>query len=347
MSGGSNRSHNRRNPPDLTRFSDNEPYSSTSSDDLGPDLEKSFLAASSEESSVVSTRRKLQRRRRQGSQTVGRLITPPLESSESNQGQSASMVTPRRRTSASRGSRSAPVSMRERMPMSTRTTSAYGIGPIPFQDTSNARPDRQSSRTPRKQRASGMRGQGTLISPPQSPRREREMTPATVFTNLSDEQSTRSGSSRVLGAFVGFATEVVATTLKIVRKPLGVIVALYILIVIMSSAGNYIADTVFAVLSPLCYIPGVAALNIIPYCKYVMVDSEGDETRAGKGRKHRLWTGRYVAPDYPQLINLQSEFEEILGHSAMGYALALSMKNAEISIRDLSTLVRVSKLICK
>ena len=45
-------------------------------------------------------------------------------------------------------------------------------------------------------------------------------------------------------------------------------------------------------------------------------------------------------PRYPELIDLQTRFEEIMESSANSANLALDMKQSEVAVRDLNTLVR-------
>lgn len=45
-------------------------------------------------------------------------------------------------------------------------------------------------------------------------------------------------------------------------------------------------------------------------------------------------------PRYPELIDLQTRFEEIMESSATSANLALDMKQSEVAVRDLNTLVQ-------
>jgi hypothetical protein len=45
-------------------------------------------------------------------------------------------------------------------------------------------------------------------------------------------------------------------------------------------------------------------------------------------------------PRYPELIDLQTRFEEIMESSATSANLALDMKQSEVAVRDLNVLVR-------
>jgi hypothetical protein len=50
------------------------------------------------------------------------------------------------------------------------------------------------------------------------------------------------------------------------------------------------------------------------------------------------------SPDYPAFLHLQSRFEKILADSAVDPGLALNLKRSEAAVKDLTVLVRLSKL---
>lgn len=51
--------------------------------------------------------------------------------------------------------------------------------------------------------------------------------------------------------------------------------------------------------------------------------------------------------DFPTLMNIESSFEKIVDSAAGGSALARVMKQSEMAVSDLSTVVRYSELKCK
>lgn len=103
----------------------------------------------------------------------------------------------------------------------------------------------------------------------------------------------------------------------------------YTLIVLVMAAGIGIAKTMVVhsvsnALSPLCNIPGAGFLNL-PFCDVVH-------------------DGRRGPVEFDKLVITQSNFEDILEASVHQAALPLAMKNSELSIRDLRTVVRHSSL---
>ncbi|THV91914.1 hypothetical protein D6D27_05205 [Aureobasidium pullulans] len=104
----------------------------------------------------------------------------------------------------------------------------------------------------------------------------------------------------------------------------------YGLIVVMMAVGMGVAKTMVVhsvtnALSPLCNIPGAGYLNL-PFC--------GLSNHAGARGP----------VEFDKLVVTQSNFEEILEASVHQAALPMAMKNSELSIRDLRTVVRHSSL---
>lgn len=58
-------------------------------------------------------------------------------------------------------------------------------------------------------------------------------------------------------------------------------------------------------------------------------------------------TNRASYADFPTLMNIESSFEKIVDSAAGGSALARVMKQSEMAVSDLSTVVRYSELKCK
>ena len=101
----------------------------------------------------------------------------------------------------------------------------------------------------------------------------------------------------------------------------------YTLIVLVMAAGIGIAKTMVVhsvsnALSPLCNIPGAGFFNL-PFCDI---------------------NDRRGPVEFDKLVITQSNFEDILEASVHQAALPLAMKNSELSIRDLRTVVRHSSL---
>jgi hypothetical protein len=94
-----------------------------------------------------------------------------------------------------------------------------------------------------------------------------------------------------------------------------ILLAIYLVLVFFSYSASYLATTALSALTPLCSVPFVGSR--LPLCE---LPSEQQ-------------------PRYPELIDLQTRFEEIMESSATSANLALDMKQSEVAVRDLNTLV--------
>jgi hypothetical protein len=122
--------------------------------------------------------------------------------------------------------------------------------------------------------------------------------------------------------------EVVAGALRVLKKPLSYLLAIWLLFGLLLMVRNLVTNSVYASLSPVCRIPGASLLNL-PFCPVYRVDTTN---------------GPPPTVEFDQLMTVQSKFEEVLEESAGGVSLPLDMKRGEASIRDLRQLVRYSHL---
>lgn len=97
------------------------------------------------------------------------------------------------------------------------------------------------------------------------------------------------------------------------------ILVIYVLIVMVSYTASFIASMVIAGLSPLCSLP---LATMLPVCQRIQLTST-----------------KIQEPRYPELVNLQTRFEDLMDSVALGSNLALDMKHSEMAVRDLNTLV--------
>ena len=96
-----------------------------------------------------------------------------------------------------------------------------------------------------------------------------------------------------------------------------ILLALSIMLVFLSYSASYLANTALSALVPLCSVPLFGSK--LPFCE---LPSEQQ-------------------PRYPELINLQTRFGDIMESSATSANLALDMKQSEVAVRDLNTLVPI------
>lgn len=133
----------------------------------------------------------------------------------------------------------------------------------------------------------------------------------------------------VLGGITGWLFDILGGTLKVLKTPISLVLALYVFAGLLILIQNLLTNSVYSALSPLCRIPGSSWLHL-PMCH--------TSTPA-------LLNQDLAAPvEFDQLMTVQSRFEEVLEQSAAGISLPLDMKRGETSIRDLRQIVRFSQL---
>ncbi|CAZ85127.1 unnamed protein product [Tuber melanosporum] len=157
--------------------------------------------------------------------------------------------------------------------------------------------------------------------------------PAPPRFELGDFGDAPQNIFRTAGSLLGFLSEVVFTGLGLLKKPLIYIFYIYLFVVVLCYAFQFVAQSLYQLLSPICALPGASLLNV-PICDFASASTgNGDDGN------------RIPQTDFPKLINLQASFEDILESSAGGSSMALDLKNSEVAVRDLSMLVRASKLV--
>lgn len=173
-------------------------------------------------------------------------------------------------------------------------------------------------------------------STPRATRKRKASGARRALVSKTAEPSSNAITDAITGSFgfiFRFAGDVFGTAVSLIRKPLAVLFSLYLLAVIIAYVYQFAQASIYVALSPLCKIPGVSLLDA-PFCDYIPNKARDDR---GNGRKG----------DFPELINLQSNFGSILENSVGSSHMALDLKNSEVAVRDLSTLVRVSELLCR
>lgn len=133
------------------------------------------------------------------------------------------------------------------------------------------------------------------------------------------------------GIMLSYTLEVLGGALRILKTPISIILAIYLLLGAGTLLQTLLTKSLYASLSPVCRIPGTALLSL-PFCP-------PPGTTVGQSRPG--------AAEFDQLMTVQSKFDEVLEKSADGVSLPMDMKRGEASIRDLRQLVRYSQLQAK
>ncbi|KAJ3765639.1 hypothetical protein FB446DRAFT_654962 [Lentinula raphanica] len=119
-----------------------------------------------------------------------------------------------------------------------------------------------------------------------------------------------------------FVFEVLRDALNLCRKPLSLIVFLWLIQVALVPLSSALVTT----LSPTCGIPWIREL---PFCRH----------RHGLDAAFPQWA------DYPRFMNVQSStFEQLLDTAVGNSGLSLDIKKAEMAVMDLAVVVRSSTL---
>ncbi|KAI8202540.1 hypothetical protein K4K52_006412 [Colletotrichum sp. SAR 10_76] len=124
---------------------------------------------------------------------------------------------------------------------------------------------------------------------------------------------------------------IIGMALGYVQKPLALCLAVWLFFGASMVLQNMVTKSISTSLSPLCRIPGAAYLDL-PFCP-----SPGPLN--GKTQD-----AESANVEFDDLMNVQSQFEQVLERSADGVSLPMEMKRSESSIRDLRTMVRYSEL---
>ena len=131
-------------------------------------------------------------------------------------------------------------------------------------------------------------------------------------------------SEHVAFPLIAYIVNVFSYGMRHVVKPfLGLALGIGILVFSIRLASGFVRSTLSnALLAPICLIPGSS--YIVPFC----APTPHEEHQA----------------NFEELISVQSQFEDILDASKDTSQLPSTIKNSELAIRDLRTLVRHSQL---
>ncbi|OLN82868.1 hypothetical protein CCHL11_08411 [Colletotrichum chlorophyti] len=124
---------------------------------------------------------------------------------------------------------------------------------------------------------------------------------------------------------------VMGMALGYIQKPLALCLAVWLFFGASIMLQNMVTKSISTSLSPLCRIPGATYLDL-PFCPSSSPPSGGAQGPVSSD------------VEFDDLMNVQSQFEQVLERSADGVSLPMEMKRSESSIRDLRTMVRYSEL---
>jgi hypothetical protein len=131
----------------------------------------------------------------------------------------------------------------------------------------------------------------------------------------------------------GFVKDVMGTVYWLIRKPLMWILSLVLIYILLGTAYMKAKHSMVTALKPLCSLPGMTYVGP-GFCDWTSTAWPSDG-------------GPRASREFPKLIDLQTHFEGVLENSAGSSVMALVLKESEIAVRDLTNLVKHSKLVSK
>ncbi|TAQ83443.1 hypothetical protein B7494_g8234 [Chlorociboria aeruginascens] len=195
-----------------------------------------------------------------------------------------------------------------------------------------------TSRSPRQRRSADKRQErkrNTEFVSNGSPKKQSKPKPKSPLAQPIEETSAVEDLIQIslehTKVMLSWMVDVLGNTFKVLKTPISYFLAIWLCCGFMIIAKNFITNSVYASLSPICRIPG-ASLLPLPFCPIHNVDTSN---------------GPPPPVEFDQLMAVQSKFEEVLEESADSISLPLDMKRGEASIRDLRQLVRYSSLSSK
>ncbi|KAI5780211.1 hypothetical protein DFH27DRAFT_488819 [Peziza echinospora] len=129
----------------------------------------------------------------------------------------------------------------------------------------------------------------------------------------------------------------------LLRVPITFLIFLYVLFLVIITSGRVLFTAAGHALAPICNLPG---LENLPFCGYDgtppdwLSYTHWVQPLPGKEEDLRR-------PDFPRLIDLQTKFMGVIETAEASSIMGIELKNAELSIRDLGSLVSLSDLKCK
>lgn len=222
---------------------------------------------------------------------------------------------------------------------------------------------RRSDRTPAREpefimpSMEGMHSSSRRATPSSSPRntqpRRRFAPPSPAIDTRSiprsrpqqppkSEVDTGSAADKAFDFFfqaLGFFVDILFQALGLIKKPLALLLALYLTAGLLTLFSNLLTNSVYTALTPLCRIPGVSLLGL-PICSY----SSPHGSPGGTPTTIDASSGLSPDPEFESLMSAQNHLSEILDDTTASLSLPLSMKRSETGIRDLRQIVRFSSL---
>ncbi|PIL29459.1 hypothetical protein GSI_08401 [Ganoderma sinense ZZ0214-1] len=144
------------------------------------------------------------------------------------------------------------------------------------------------------------------------------------------------GLVAVFGTLFRSVTDALRVVIVLLKVPFIVFLFAYLSLLLLGR----VVDTASESLAPVC--------NIFPNLPICRVTAAADNLSATLGNVGRKPVNHMHRVDFPGLMDLQScTLDQLLAQSTSGSQLALSVKQAELAVKDLGIIVRASNLTSK
>ena len=117
--------------------------------------------------------------------------------------------------------------------------------------------------------------------------------------------------------------EILGLALRYLQKPLALVLALWLVVGLVVFTRNLLFSSISSALSPVCRLPGASLLGL-PFCQPSSLTPRIDPS---------------AHADFSDLVKTQDHFEDLLEKTTEVIGVPHSLKNGEISVRDLRSVV--------
>jgi hypothetical protein len=138
-----------------------------------------------------------------------------------------------------------------------------------------------------------------------------------------------SSVSEFLFDCLAWVFSVAGMALRFSKWPVAILLTLYMAVGMATVGKDVITQSASASFQPICQIPGVSFFHLT-WCP------DNPLASGSKSKAQPL--------QFDELMNAQSQFEQVLEASAQGISLPLEMKRSEASVRDLRIVIKYSEL---
>lgn len=170
-----------------------------------------------------------------------------------------------------------------------------------------------------------------------NPTARRQPAPKSIFANQGPPPPSighrlSTSLAHALYDILEWAFGVVGMTFRFAQRPLALALAIYFVFGTLILASNWLTQSFYVAISPICNIPGLNYVVDLPFCPSI---PNGPDGQGGN------------SVDFDSLMDVQGNFEQVLEKSTNGASLPLDMRRSLSSMHDLRTMVLYSDFAIK